>query len=259
MPELPDVEGFRRTLAACGQGRRIRDVRVADAGVLHGVSGRQLQRDLEGCRLAEPERYGKWLLAHTDGPTVLFHFGMTGGLLCCSRTDPPHPHDRVVFEVDDRQLRYRDQRKLQGIWLGDDAVAKVLSEQGPDALGLGRAEFVQLLSGRRGTIKAAIIDQSVIAGLGNLLSDEILWRAELHPRRRVAGLGSEEVRRLHTEMGRVLRSSVRAGCVPPRASWLTGHRDDPDPRCPRCDGPLRRGRTAGRTGVWCPRCQPEGD
>ncbi|MGP3981579.1 Fpg/Nei family DNA glycosylase [Streptomyces sp. KR80] len=259
MPELPDVEGFRQTLASCGTGRRIERVQVADPGVLHGVSARRLRRDLEGHRFTDPERHGKWLLARTDGPTVLLHFGMTGRLDCCSPSDPPHPHDRVVFDVDHEQLRYRDQRKLQGIWLADGpAVEKILAEQGPDALDVGRAEFEELLSGRRGRIKAVLTDQSVIAGLGNLLADEILWRAKLPPGRRAADLGSAERRRLHTEMRRVLRSSVRAGCVPPRNSWLTGRRDDPDPTCPRCGGHLRRSRMGGRSTVWCPRCQPEG-
>jgi formamidopyrimidine-DNA glycosylase len=259
MPELPDVEGFRRILASCGTGRRIRRVRVADAGVLRGVSARRLETALRGRRLAEPERHGKWLIARTDGPTVLFHFGMTGMLLCCSPTDPAHPHDRIFLDIDDRQVRYRDQRKLQGVRLADDrALEEILSRQGPDALGVGADAFEELLSGRRGGIKATLTDQSVVAGLGNLLADEILWRARLYPGRRVGTLGRDDVRRLHTETRRVLRSSVRAGCVPPRSSWLTGRRDAPDPRCPRCGGPLRRGRSAGRSTVWCPHCQPGG-
>jgi formamidopyrimidine-DNA glycosylase len=185
---------------------------------------------------------------------------MTGQLVCCRDTDPPDPHDRVVFAVGHDQVRYRDQRKLQGVWFADDAeadVARILEQQGPDAMAVGREEFDELLAGRRGRVKSVLTDQSVLAGLGNLLADEILWRARLHPSRRTDDLTGDERRRLHTEMRRTLRSAVRAGCVPPRKSWLTGRRDDSGPTCPRCDGPLRRDRIGGRGTVWCPRCQAE--
>ncbi|MGW0732337.1 Fpg/Nei family DNA glycosylase [Streptomyces sp. NPDC002851] len=253
MPELPDVEGFREVLASCARGRRIERVEVMDADVLHGASARRLARELTGRRLAEPERHGKWLLVRTDGPTVLLHFGMTGLLLCCGADEPRHRHDRVVLTVDGHELRYRDQRKLRGLWLDDPD--RVLSDQGPDAMDLGLADFRELLSARRGGLKSALMNQSLLAGLGNLTADEILWRARLRPSRAASGLTGEEVRRLHARLRSVLRSSVRVGQVPPRPSWLTGHRDDADPHCPRCDGRLRRDRIAGRTTVWCPACQ----
>ncbi|MEV6316533.1 DNA-formamidopyrimidine glycosylase family protein [Streptomyces sp. NPDC051776] len=260
MPELPDVEAFRDVLASCAEGRRIRHVEVKDSGVLHGVGAERLRSGLEGHRFAEPERHGKWLLAPTDGPTVLLHFGMTGELVCCSSGDPPHPHDRVVFTLGRDELRYRDQRKLKGLWYDDGsgaAVDRVLRDQGPDAMTLSRSGLTQLLSGRRGRVKTALTDQSLVAGLGNLLADEILWRARVHPWRRADRLSDDAYRRLHTEMRRTLRSAVRAGRVPPRRSWLTGRRDDRDPKCPRCHGPLHRGRINGRSTVWCPDCQPD--
>jgi formamidopyrimidine-DNA glycosylase len=264
MPELPDVEAFREVLACCAKGRRIERVDVRDPGVLHGVSARKLRRELEGRRFTEPERHGKWLLARTDGgPTVMLHFGMTGQLVCCDPDDAPHPHDRVLFTVGrdsadrDGQLRYRDQRKLQGLWLADDTgVARVLDRQGPDAMAVDRDAFDTVLSGRRGRVKAVLTDQSVLAGLGNLLADEILWRAGLHPAIPAADLTDAQRGRLYKDMRRTLRSSISAGCVPPRRSWLTGHRDDSDAACPRCGEPLRRDRIGGRGTVWCPRCQP---
>jgi formamidopyrimidine-DNA glycosylase len=260
MPELPDVEGFRRTLASCAQGHRVERVEVADPGVLRGVTAQRLKRELEGRRFAAPRRHGKWLIAPAGGPTVVLHFGMTGGLVCRTADDPPGRFDRVVLTLDDgHQLRYHDQRKLRGLWLAatDADVDRILGEQGPDALSLGRSELDTLLEGRRGRVKATLTDQSVVAGLGNLLGDEILWRARVHPKSRTRDLGPDERRRLHTAMRGVLRTSVRAGQVPPRPSWLTGHRDDPDPHCPRCGRPLRRAKIAGRTSTWCPRCQPE--
>jgi formamidopyrimidine-DNA glycosylase len=100
------------------------------------------------------------------------------------------------------------------------------------------------------------MDQHVVAGLGNLLTDEILWRARLHPSQQVAGMDRSELGRLHRAMGSVLETSVEAGRVPPRPSWLTGVRDDDEPVCPRCRAALRRSRAGGRRSWWCPRCQP---
>ncbi|MFF6914944.1 DNA-formamidopyrimidine glycosylase family protein [Streptomyces sp. NPDC012466] len=261
MPELPDVEGFRQVLASCAKGRVIRHVDVRDAGVLHGVDARRLRDALEGRRFGTPERHGKWLLARTGGPTLVLHFGMTGLLVCGHADDPVETHDRVLFTLGGgRQLRFRDQRKLQGIWLAHDEsdLERLLRRQGPDALAVDRARFDEVLVSRRGHLKTALTDQSVLAGLGNLLADEILWRARLRPDRGARDLTQEDRRRLFDEMRRTLRSSVTAGCVPPRDSWLTGHRDDRDPRCPRCGSGLRRSRMAGRGTVWCPECQRDG-
>ncbi|WP_329128570.1 Fpg/Nei family DNA glycosylase [Streptomyces sp. NBC_01476] len=259
MPELPDVEGFRRILDSCGRGRQIEKVQVTDPGVLHGVSAGRLRRALEGRRLTAPGRHGKWLIARTEGgPALLLHFGMTGQLLCRAPDDPPHRYDRVRLDLGGQHgLRYRDQRKLQGLWLAASAadVEHVLAGQGPDALSVDRETFRDLLAGRRATVKAVLMDQSALAGLGNLLSDEILWRARLHPARPANGLTYDDSRALHSVMRRTLRLSVRAGRVPDRRSWLTGHRNDAHPRCPRCHGPLRSGRIAGRTTVSCPHCQ----
>jgi formamidopyrimidine-DNA glycosylase len=261
MPELPDVEGFRKALGSCAKGRAVEHVVVRDTGVLHGVSARRLRDALVGRRFTEPERHGKWLLARTDGPTLLLHFGMTGSLVCGSPDDPVEAHDRVLFTLSGgRRLGYRDQRKLRGLWLAhdDSEVARLLDDQGPDALAVDRAEFTAALCARRGRVKTVLTDQTVLAGLGNLLADEILWRARLRPTVPANDLTESDRRRLYTQMRRTLRSAVAAGRVPPRDSWLTGHRDDPDPACPRCDAPLRRSRVAGRGTVWCPRCQPDG-
>ncbi|HEY8452107.1 MAG: DNA-formamidopyrimidine glycosylase family protein [Micromonosporaceae bacterium] len=259
MPELPDVEGFRTVVAEHGTGRRVRRVDVIDAGVLHGVQPRELDRALSGRRLREPDRHGKWLLARTDGPTVMLHFGMTGDLRWSPGGEPRHRHDRVVFVTDDGELRYRDMRKLQGLRLAPDehAVAETLAELGPDASTVSRRQLDAMLDGRRGAVKALLMDQSVIAGLGNLLSDEILWRAGIHPRTPCRDLTPHQRDRLHRALRGVLRASMPAGRIPPRPSWLTGVRDDPRAACPRCGTPLRRDRAAGRTTVWCPRCQPE--
>ncbi|GGM71830.1 formamidopyrimidine-DNA glycosylase [Longimycelium tulufanense] len=258
MPELPDVEGFRRVLAEHGVGRRIERVRVVDPGVLRGVGAGTLDRALRGHRFDEPERHGKWLLAHTDGPTVLLHFGMTGSLHWCGTEAAPHRHDRVIFVLDRGELRYRDMRKLQGVRLAHepDEVAGLLAKVGPDALSVTRRDFTERLRGRRGRVKSVLTDQSVLAGLGNLLADEILWQARISPWTPVDRLDDARRRVLFDTMRRVLRAAVPTGRVPPRRSWLTGARDSPDAPCPRCGTPLSRRRLSGRGTVWCQRCQP---
>lgn len=262
MPELPDVEGFRRTLAEHATGHRISEVNVLDTGVLRDTAPKALADALAGHRFREPARHGKWLLAYTDGPTLMLHFGMTGDLRWSPPDEPRHPHDRVVFVVDGDgggELRYRDMRKLQGLRLAHDSgsVEQELGELGPDALSIRRDAFDELLANRRGAVKPALVDQRRLAGLGNLLADEILWRARLHPRRTARELTADERRRLYDQLRGTLRASVRAGRVPPRPSWLTGVRDEPEARCPRCDTSLVRDTTGGRSTIWCPRCQPE--
>jgi formamidopyrimidine-DNA glycosylase len=183
---------------------------------------------------------------------------MTGALVWAPHGEKRHSHDRVVLVLERGELRFRDQRKLQGIWLAreDDEADRILGRQGPDAYGLSRSQLEEVLVGRRGGLKALLMDQRVVAGLGNLLTDEILWRARLHPSRRVEGLDQGQLGRLHRVLGSVLEASVKAGRVPPRPSWLTGVRDDEAPACPRCGTGLHRSRAGGRRSWWCPSCQP---
>ena len=259
MPELVDVEGFRR-VAEQAAGRRIRTVTVHDPQVLRDVTPRGLARALRGQRFASPWRHGKWLVLPIvrSGSAVLVHFGMTGALLWCPDSGQRHRHDRVEFAMDGGTLRYRDQRKLTGLRLASDDAARadVLGDLGPDALAVSRALLRERLSGRRGRLKSAMLDQHVIAGLGNLLSDEILWQARLHPRLDAGSLDPHELRRLHERMRTVLRAGARAGRVPQRDTWLTGRRDRTDARCPRCGTDLDHQRIGGRSTVWCPQCQP---
>lgn len=258
MPELPDVEGFRAVLARHALGHRVIRTDVADAGVLRGVTAGQLDDSLRGRCFTQAQRHGKWLIARTGGPTVLLHFGMTGCLEWAGDGPPRDQHDRVIFVTGAGELPFHDMRKLQGITLACSRQEedRVLAGLGPDALDLTPRQTAGLLAGRRGAVKATLTDQSVVAGLGNLLADEILWRAGIHPRRAARSLTAQEQRRLHSHLRRVLRASVLAGRVPPRPAWLTGARDQDNPRCPRCRTPLSRDRLGGRTTVFCPTCQP---
>jgi formamidopyrimidine-DNA glycosylase len=260
MPELPDIEGFRR-VAQHAVGHRVEGVRTADSQVLRSTTPDELASELKGRTVSATRRHGKWLTLHTGAaegyPAVFLHFGMTGMLVWCEPETRQHPHDRVMFEFGDGELRFRDMRKLKGIHLAAQAsdVDAIVGDLGPDALEVPCDTYRARLMGTRRQLKPALMDQSLLAGLGNLCVDEILWRARLHPRRGSRGLTDSELTGLCRETHSMLRQAVRDGRVPDRASWLTGHRDDPSGQCPRCHTQLRQDRVGGRATVWCPRCQ----
>lgn len=256
MPELPDVEHHRRTFAERAGGRSIRQVVVTDPVSVRNARPADLEEALTGRRLDEPQRRGKWLIARTDGPALLFHFGMTGDLIWAADTSGRHRHDRMILVLDVGELRYRNMRKLGGVWLasGPADVGDLLGHLGPDALELGRSEFLDRLERRRGRVKAALMDQTFIAGIGNLLADEILWRARIHPSRPIDDLSSEERRTLFRELRTVVRNTVDRYPAGFHVRWMDA-RGRPAARCPRCGTALARTVVGGRTTYLCPRCQ----
>jgi len=257
MPELPDVEGFRRYFARHARGSLVEAVEAPDRVLVRNRTPQALGRAIGDQRFEAPARHGKWLIAPIGGQEVLMHFGMTGFLRWSSDRDGRHPHDRVIFVCDGGELRYNNMRRFGGVWLARDPEERdeVTGPLGPDAQDLARDDFDALLDGRRGGIKAALMDQRLIAGVGNLLSDGGLWRARIPPAREVSRLGARRRHGLHEELEATIAESNRHGRIPPLESWLTGARDDRAGACPRCGTRLRRSRIAGRTSCWCPRCQ----
>jgi formamidopyrimidine-DNA glycosylase len=257
VPELPDVEGFRRYLARHAQGRRIRGVDVPDRAIVRNRSVQALGRALAGSRFAEPERHGKWLIAPAGEVELLLHFGMTGELRWSPDSRDRHPHDRAIFLCDAGELRYNNMRRFGGIWLARDRAERnrVTGPLGPDAASVDPELWREVMRGRRGGIKAALMDQRLLAGVGNLLSDEILWRARVHPATPVQTLSARALNHLHTALRETVSESTRYGRVPHGERWLTRVRDSRDAHCPRCGTRLRRATIAGRTACWCPRCQ----
>ena len=156
------------------------------------------------------------------------------------------------------ELRYRNMRKLGGAWLAHDRdeAAGVLGRLGPDALAIGRREFLERLARRRGGVKAALMDQAFVAGVGNLVADEVLWQTRLHPKRRVESLAAAERADLYGRMHAVLKEAVdRYDFIARKRSWLSHVRGVPGAACPRCGTPLERITAAGRTTYFCPACQ----
>lgn len=262
MPELPDVEGFRRYLARHAQGQTVVKIEVPDRAIVRNRSPQALGQALSGTRFGSPGRHGKWLIAplttsHGDDVELLLHFGMTGGLTWAELGRQRHRHDRLIFVCKQGELRYNNMRRFGGVWLaGDpDERDRITGPLGPDALDLDREQFARLIAGRGGAVKAALMDQRLIAGIGNLLSDEILWRAHVHPATPLAELNRRRVGRLYQALHDAVGESVRYGRVPHGQRWLTRVRDERDASCPRCGTRLRRATIAGRTACWCPRCQ----
>jgi formamidopyrimidine-DNA glycosylase len=250
LPELPDVEGYRRR-ARDAAGHRIERVEVMDRSLLRG--GRA--GSIAGERFGEPLRHGKWLILPAGRAEVLMHFGMTGRLDWADRRSERHRHDRVVFVCRGGELRYRNMRKFGGVWVWRGGRDRVTGPLGPDATEVDRQSFRELVGARRGTVKHTLMDQTLIAGLGNLMVDETAWRARIDPRRKIGELSRRRVDRLWEAMDEVVRESLPTGRVPPADGWLTGARDARGGRCPRCGARLRRATVAGRTTVWCPREQ----
>jgi formamidopyrimidine-DNA glycosylase len=264
MPELPDVELYGRTLDGHALHRTISGVVVSDARILGDLAEAAFVRRLKGNRLERSRRHGKHLLAQLahDGWLTL-HFGMTGDL---RYVEPPEdvPYDRVRLEFDGGNLVYVNRRMLGRVGLADDADAFIAAEgMGPDALdpAFDLKVLSAALDGRR-EVKAVLMDQSVVAGIGNLYADEILFQARLHPRTSGRTLGKAVRKALLGKIKQVLQTAIDGGAGAEQflehlpKSYLLPQRHEGG-RCPRCRQELATLKAAGRTGYFCPRCQPE--
>ena len=254
MPELPEVETYRRTLERHALGKTLAGVSVRDQGVLDGVTPRALAAVLRGRTVREVTRHGKIVFADLGpGSTLVLRFGMTGDLVPVDDGEVPR-FARVLFRfAQGGGLAFTDMRKFGSVGLAPSPQAYLADRGvGPDALRARAAVFAAGAQGRRAPIKAVLLDQALLAGVGNLYADEALFQAGVHPMTPAAKLGLVRLRRLHAAVRRVLARAVANeadwGRLP--SSWLLPVRDDGP--CPHCGRPLRRLRIAGRTSVFCP-------
>lgn len=263
MPELPEVEISRRYLEATSLGRRIASVYVAAPEMVEGISSRSLRSRLEGRRFVRTRRHGKFLFAGLDrGGWLVLHFGMTGDLAYESRQDaaPRHVRLRIDF-ADGSHLAFADQRKFGHIAFTTDPAAFARDRRlGADPLEprLDFAAFKTSIARRRGALKPVLLDQRVVAGIGNIYADEILFRTGLHPRTRLERLDDRALRDLHRAILRVLTRAVRAqGDVDrlPRGSLL--RQRHAGGRCPKCGRALARVVLGSRGTFYCPHDQQE--
>jgi formamidopyrimidine-DNA glycosylase len=259
VPELPEVESYRR-LADRTVGRVVAKVEAPDAWYLkHGTTAASLRRALVGHPVIGTRRIGKLLMLDVDtGAVVGVRFGMTGSLLLDGvagvddlryaphRTERAWERFRLRFE-DGGTLVVHDPRRLGGIVLDP-----TLDHLGPDALLISRAEFAAALSSSSAPLKARLLDQSAVAGVGNLIADELLWRTGLSPLRPSRSLTPTEVRRLHRQLGSVLADLGARGGSHMGRLMEERHRGG---RCPKDGAELHRSTVGGRTSWWCPKHQ----
>ena len=267
MPELPDVELFKRYLDRTSLAQTIRRVQVNDARILGDLPAERFVAALEGNRLEASRRHGKHLLVRlARGGWLTLHFGMTGGLSYFDdlAKDPPYDRIRLDFEGG-RHLAYTNRRMLGRVGLADDADQFIAAEGlGPDALdpAFEEAAFAAALAGRRRDVKSVLMDQALLAGIGNIYADEILFQARLHPKTPVEELTKGQRTKLFRAIKDVLSTAIECGAGAEQfldrlpKDYLLPQRER-DGRCPRCGGPLATLKSSGRTSYYCPKCQPE--
>ena len=261
MPELPDVEAFRRYVDSTSLHQKIESVEVRNGRILGGVSARTLQSTLKGRTFESTRRHGKNLFVALDGGGwLLMHFGMTGGLKYFKDMDQDPPHDRFLISFDNGyHLAFEDQRMFGKVDLIEDLEDFVRKKKlGPDLLELDSASFRERFEGRKGSVKAALMNQQVVAGVGNIYSDEILFQARLYPGTRIDRLDDAALEKLFEETRRVLKTAIERGADPQELPdhFLLSHRREGE-KCPRGNGEIRKIKAAGRTAYFCPACQPK--
>ncbi|MFO8006267.1 MAG: DNA-formamidopyrimidine glycosylase family protein [Candidatus Brocadiia bacterium] len=258
MPELPDVEAMRRYFSATALHQPVEAVTVQDDYVLRGTNPGGLGRALAGRRFEATDRHGKNLLVRMDNDRWLrLHFGMTGNLKYFKADGAPE-FTRVLFRFENSyRLAYVSQRKLGMVSLTDGPDALVESEDlGPDALRMSWGQFRCIMGNRRGMLKSTLMNQHIVAGLGNVYADEVLFQARMNPRQTVDELSGEELRQLYRAIQRVLETSIGRGAdgrdMPRR--WLI-HRRGEGRTCPRCGAEIERVKINQRSTYYCPECQ----
>jgi formamidopyrimidine-DNA glycosylase len=247
VPELPEAERARQTLESVLR-RRIAAVDDRDTYVCRPHQPGEIASALVGHAFASAHRRGKflWLLTE-DGPTLGLHLGMAGHIALEAPEDKPL-WDRFTVEFEDgTRFALRDRRRLGRAVLNPD-----FSHVGPDAADVGRDEFRRRIGAGNAPVKARLLDQGAISGVGNLLADQALWQARLAPQRPTSSLSTEELDRLRRELRAAIRSAVRLGGVHTGRFVQVRGRDG---SCPRCGSGLSRAVVGGRTTYWCAACQ----
>jgi len=274
MPELPEVETVRRTLEPA-IGARIGEVWDSGKGLHMGRKPpRKKLLALAGATITKIRRHGKYLLVETDRPQMLLaHLGMTGRLLIVRATTPRAKHTHLVMGLGaGRELRFVDARRfglLDVVEKGREADHEALSVLGPDPLvdGIDAERLYAQSRKKRATLKAFVLDQSVLAGVGNIYASEALWRAKLRPSKRAKRLTYAAAGALASAIGEVLDNALTNGGTSLRDFvnadgaegenadylWVYGRAGEP---CPRCKTTIRRSVLQGRATYYCPTCQP---
>jgi formamidopyrimidine-DNA glycosylase len=258
MPELPDLIVYKQYSDATSLHQRIKTVDVDDDTVLRDLSVPHFRETLTGRNFESSERYGKNLLVELeDGPWVRFHFGMTGRLLYYKNNGEFPRFTRILIRFSNGyELAYTCIRKLGRISLTKSVEQFIKYEGlGPDALQLNLSDFKDLLSVRRGSLKTTLMNQKIIAGLGNVYVDEILFQARLDPSVKCKALDDKKLGDLFKTMREVLKTASDNQADPNKfpKNYLTKHRSEGEP-CHRCSGLIEKRIISQRPTYVCPKC-----
>ena len=282
MPELPEVETVARGLRQAILGRRILSVTLGKTDFIDDPAA--LEQHLPGRQIEAVERYGKFMLLRlsaVNGQTpvtangdaaaasLLVHLGMTGQIAPAPAGQPHEKHTHVCLLLDDgRELRYTDARRFGRIaYLTKTLLAEELEGFGADPLEVSKDESRNRVCGRRARIKALLLDQSVLRGVGNIYADESLWRARIHPARLGTKLNRKQAETLRRALQNILRKAIvmRGSSISDfldaagePGEYQRHHRayGREGKKCYRCKTVIRRAIVAGRSSYFCPRCQP---
>jgi formamidopyrimidine-DNA glycosylase len=273
MPELPEVETIARGLQKTLVGKRIEDVKVVFPGIVKENS-KNFRRHVVQTKVIGARRRGKFILIDlSNGKTILIHLGMTGSCLFMKRSSPPDKHDhlRVTFCRSQKELRYNDQRKfgrIKSFSACKEESVSDLRKLGPEPLKISLPDFVKLFRKRKGRIKPALLNQQIIAGLGNIYADESLFEARIHPLRTIDKISPQKLKRLHQAIQRILKKAIRAGGSSIEnycningeiGSFQLQHKvyGREGLLCKRCRAKIQRIKISQRSSYFCPRCQKQ--
>ncbi len=267
LPELPEVESIKNELSPYLIGRRFAGVAICDVKPLRQLSAEELCRKVVGQKITSLERRGKYLVFRlSSGGTLIIHLRMSGALLL--NPEQVDRYARVVFYLDDgSSVVFTDRRRLGEIRLAENELA-IVGKLGPEPLSpeFTPEALVQRLHRRKAPIKAVLLDQTVIAGIGNMYADESLFLAKIHPLRKANTLSPREVQNLYRAIKHVLRSAIESKGASvdtyrlpggeigtAQANFKVAHCGGKP--CPVCDTPIQRFAIGGRGSYFCPQCQ----
>ncbi len=259
MPELPEVETFKRYLDKTSLKQIIKEIQVNDNRILN-TEEKYLRKALVGKQFESTVRHGKYLLVYLNPQFLVMHFGMSGDLGYYNNKDDLPKFSKVIFQFNNGfNLAYISIRMFGKVSIANSLEEFVESKKlGPDAYKMSFEEFHQAIKRRSAIAKNALLNQSFIAGVGNIYSDEILFRAKIHPKANINSLSDNKVKELYGNIIDVLEFGIRKkGDLSTYPNeFLIPHRKKEE-KCPICNSDIARYEISGRHGFFCPTCQTE--
>jgi formamidopyrimidine-DNA glycosylase len=280
MPELPEVETIAKGLRQTIVGKKVKEVQAIFPKIVKQKFN-VFKKTVAQKKIVGVRRRGKYLLIDlSGGKTIMVHLGMTGNLLFVNATSGRHrsptkpisKHDHLIFKFcnSNTHLCYNDQRKFGKIKVfntQEESNVPELKKLGPEALDVTSSELVNIFAKRKGKIKSALLNQHIMAGLGNIYADESLFEAKINPTQRVDHLSDVKLRNLHKAIRKILRKAIKAGGSSidnylnidgKKGKFQLQHKvyGREGERCSRCGAEIKRIKINQRSSCFCPRCQP---